>query len=138
MDLGIRNAEGYYDLTVYEAIKKISKEEEIRKKLIYVCSPFRGDEERNIKRALRYCQFVVAQGYVPIATHLLFPQFMDDNDYHERKIALNMAMTVLSRCDELWNFGLNVSDGMLSEIEKAKLLHKKVRYFTRECKEVRI
>ena len=138
MDLGIRNAEGYYDLTVYEVIKKISKEEEIRKKLIYVCSPFRGDEERNIKRTLRYCQFVVAQGCVPIATHLLFPQFMDDHDYHERKIALNMAMTVLSRCDELWSFGLNVSDGMLSEIEKAKLLNKKVRYFTRDCEEVRI
>ena len=138
MNLGLKNAEGNYDLTVYEVIRKISREEEKRKKLIYVCSPFRGDEERNTQKAQRYCKFVVAQGCVPICTHLLFPQFMDDHDYHERKIALNMAMTVLSRCDELWSFGLNVSDGMLSEIEKAKILDKKIRYFTRDCEEVRI
>lgn len=138
MDLGLKNAEGYYDLTVYEVIRKISREEEKRKKLIYVCSPFKGDEERNTQKARRYCKFVVAQGFVPMCTHLLFPQFMDDHDHHERKIALNMALTVLSRCDELWSFGLNVSDGMITEIEKAKMLHKKVRYFTRDCEEVRI
>lgn len=138
MDLGLKNAEGYYDLTVYEVIRKFLKKEENRKKLIYVCSPFRGDEERNTQKARRYCKFVVAQECIPIATHLLFPQFMDDEDCHERKVALNMAMAVLSRCDELWSFGLNVSDGMLSEIEKAKFLHKKVRYFTRDCEEVRI
>ena len=138
MNLGLKNEEEYYDLTVYELICKISKKEEKRKKLIYVCSPFRGDEERNTLKNLRYCKFVFAQGCIPIATHLLFPQFMDGHDYHERKIEFNIALTVISRCDELWSFGLNLSDGMITEIEKAKMMHKKVRYFTRECEEVRI
>lgn len=61
MNLGLKNAEGNYDLTVYEVIRKISREEEKRKKLIYVCSPFRGDEERNTQKAQRYCKFVVAK-----------------------------------------------------------------------------
>ena len=29
MDLGLKNAEGYYDLTAYEAIKNVSDEEKI-------------------------------------------------------------------------------------------------------------
>ena len=37
MDLGLKNAEGYYDLTAYQAIKNITDEEN-RKKEMYVLS----------------------------------------------------------------------------------------------------
>lgn len=37
MDLGLKNAEGYYDLTAYEAIKNVSDEEN-RKKEMYILS----------------------------------------------------------------------------------------------------
>lgn len=37
MDLGLKNAEGYYDLTAYQAIKNITDEEN-RKKETYVLS----------------------------------------------------------------------------------------------------
>lgn len=37
MDLGLKNAEGYYDLTAYEAIKNITDEEN-RKKEMYILS----------------------------------------------------------------------------------------------------
>ena len=35
MDLGIRNAEGYYDLTAFQAIRNVIREEN-RKKAMYV------------------------------------------------------------------------------------------------------
>lgn len=37
MDLGLKNAEGYYDLTAYEAIKNVTAEER-RKKAMYILS----------------------------------------------------------------------------------------------------
>lgn len=37
MDLGLKNAEGYYDLTAYQAIKNITDEEN-RKKEMYIIS----------------------------------------------------------------------------------------------------
>ncbi len=37
MDLGLKNAEGYYDLTAYQAIKNITDEEN-RKKEMYILS----------------------------------------------------------------------------------------------------
>lgn len=46
MDLGLKNAEGYYDLTAYEAIKNVSNEEKIKpKNIIYVCSRLRDKEK---------------------------------------------------------------------------------------------
>lgn len=138
MDLGLKNSEGYYDLTAYEAIKNIYEREAYRKKLIYICSPFRGETEKNMKLAQRYCRFVVSKGFTPIAVHLLFPQFMNDEKPIERQIAFKMCFEVLSRCDELWSFGENLSDGMIDEIAKAKELHKLVRYFTAKCEEVGI
>lgn len=138
MNLGLRNSEGYYDLTAFMAIKSIADKEYNRKKLIYVCSPFRGETEINTKKAQRYCTFVVSKGFIPIATHLLFPQFMNDDNYHERQIAINMGFEILSRCDELWSFGKRLSDGMVAEIEKAKKLGKHIRHFTREYEEVNL
>ena len=34
MDLGLKNAEGYYDLTAYEAIKNVSDSEKLKPKNI--------------------------------------------------------------------------------------------------------
>ena len=52
MDLGLKNAEGYYDLTAYEAIKNMSKHEERKfKNIVYICSPLSGDVKRNQNKA---------------------------------------------------------------------------------------
>ena len=49
MDKEKYNSEGYYDPTCYEALSNIAKEE-IRKfrPIVYICSPYSGDVERNI------------------------------------------------------------------------------------------
>lgn len=51
------NSEGYYDPTTYEALMKIEQEERAARKaanyrpLVYICSPYAGDVEKNTCRA---------------------------------------------------------------------------------------
>lgn len=132
------NHEGYCDLTVYQALTNI--EEEQRKArfrpIVYVCSPFAGDIERNIANARRYCRFAVDSGSIPLAPHLLFPQFMDDSNEHDHGLAMFMNMALMSKCAEVWVFGEHISKGMAVEIRKAKEKQRPVRYFTTDCEEV--
>ena len=77
------NSEGYPDPTTYEAltsIEKATKAARAYRPIVYVCSPFSGDIAGNIANARKYSRFAVEQGYIPIAPHLLFPQFLNDND----------------------------------------------------------
>lgn len=134
MDLGLKNAEGYYDLTAYEAIKNVSRDKVTKSRnIVYICSPLKGDVERNQNRACGYCRFVISKGYIPIAVHLMFPQFMYDCDDVDRKKAIDMSLEILSRCDELWCFGENISEGMLKELEFAKKYMIKIKHFTDSC-----
>ena len=135
MDLGLKNAEGYYDLTAYEAIKNVSDEEKTKpKNIIYVCSRLKGNIRKNQKKACKYCKFVISKGHIPIAVHLMFPRFMNDFDANDRIKAMSMSLDVLARCDELWCFGEKLSEGMVEELIFAKKYMIKIRHFTENCK----
>ena len=88
---------------------------------VYVCSPYKGDTENNVERAREYCRQVIAKGYIPIAPHIYFTQFMNDNNYAERLKALDMNTELLKECSELWVFSDTVSDGMKAEIKQAHI-----------------
>lgn len=129
------NSEGYYDPTTYEALSKVEREEKAARyqPLVYICSPFSGDISGNIERAKKYSRYAVDSKAIPIAPHLLFPQFMSDDA--ERELALFMDMVLLGKCEELWVFGELVTEGMSAEIAKAKRKNMKIRYFTENCEE---
>lgn len=141
MGISKYNSEGYHDPTTYEALSKIEKEEKAAKRayrpLVYICSPFAGDEERNMEKARRYSRFAVRQACIPVAPHLLFPQFMDDSVPAERSISLFMGMVLLGKCEQVWVFGSTISAGMAAEIEKAEKKNMLIRYFTEELEEAR-
>ena len=91
MSIDKRNAEGYMDPTAYEAMSLIEKEERALRAfrpIIYICSPYAGDIEKNVNAARGYSRFAVDKGFIPIAPHLLFPQFMNDTDPQERELGL--------------------------------------------------
>lgn len=138
MSVNLYNSEGYYDPTAYEALSHI--EEEARrtayKPLVYICSPFAGDMARNAERARGYCRFAVSQNCIPIAPHLLFPQFMEESDPAQRSLGIFFGLVLQSKCKEVWVFGRKVSKGMAVEIEKAKGRGLPLRYFTERCVEV--
>lgn len=140
MSISKFNSEGYHDPTPYEALTAIEKEEKAAKvfrPLVYICSPFAGDTERNIRRARGYCRFVVSKGCIPLAPHLHYPQFMDDGDKEERELGLRFALILLGKCDELWVFG-NASSGMSKEIARAKRRGMPIKYFNYKCEGVMV
>lgn len=102
--------------------------------LIYICSQFSGDIEGNTVKARKYSRFAVDSGVVPIAPHILLPQFMREDT--ERELALYMDMVFLSKCQEVWVFGTFISSGMAAEIAKAEQLNMKVRFFTEGLEEI--
>ena len=136
------NSEGYYDPVVYEALTRIEAEERAARAaaayrpLVYICSPYAGDVEKNTFRARAFSRFAVERHCIPIAPHLLYPQFMDDSIQVERELALFMGMVLLTKCEQVWVFGGIISAGMRAEIEKAEKKSIPVRYFTEELEEV--
>lgn len=123
----MRNAEGYKDPTAGEAIRRASKSR--YRPMVYVCSPYSGDTERNTEMARQYSRYAVDQGVIPIAPHLLLPQYMTED---ERDLALFMDIAILSKCAELWVFGDRITDGMKKEISYAQSKGMKINYITEE------
>ena len=129
-----RNSEGYLDPTAAEALANVAREERSKAKqyrpLVYICSPFAGEIEYNLSRARGYCRLAVSKGCIPLAPHLLFPQFMDDDDQEQRKLGLFFALVLLGKCDEIWVFGSRISEGMARELEAAERRCILIRRFT--------
>ena len=136
------NSEGYPDPTPCEAFKNIDRE--IRasgrspnyRPVVFICSPYAGQVEKNIEKARRYSRIAVDRGFIPVAPHLLFPQFLNDSLEEERQLGIFMGLVMLTKCTELWVFGSTISDGMAVEIDKAIQRGMPVRYFTESGKEV--
>jgi len=72
----------------------------------------------------------------PLASHLLYPQFLDDNKEQEREIGLQYGLALLKICDEVWCFGTEKSDGMEKELAAASRQNKRIRYFTEDMEEI--
>ena len=133
MGISRYNAEGYADPTAFAALSVIKTEERKQRKfrpLVYICSPFAGDVDNNIEAARRFSRFAVDSGYIPIAPHLLFPQFLNDNIVRERQLGLFFGNVLLTKCAELWVFGDRISGGMEDEISRAEQKNYTIRYFT--------
>lgn len=73
---------------------------------------------------------------IPIAPHLLFPQFLCDDNPKERQLGLFFGNALMSKCSEVWVFGEYISSGMEAEIRRAKWKNYRLRYFTTMCEEV--
>ncbi len=104
--------------------------------LIYICSPLSGEIEGNLERARKFCRFALEKGQIPLAPHLMFSQFLNEDDLVEREIALFMDIVLLGKCSEMWVLGNTVSPGMQAEIEVAKRRRQPIRYFNRDFEEV--
>ena len=89
-------------------------------KLVYIASPYAGDIPNNVERAKEYCKQALEQGVIPMAPHLLYPQFLEDSDPEQRSLGLRAGLELLARCDEMWVFGGEISPGMSREIQFAR------------------
>lgn len=105
-------------------------------KLVFICSPYKGDIGSNTLKAQCYCHFAYNEGVVPFAPHLHNTQFLADGISEEREAGIRMGLEILKKCDELWVFGSLISSGMENELRAARQLNKPIRYFNEKCEEV--
>lgn len=126
------NHEGYPDPTPYEALKtgRFSY-----RPFVYICSPSAGDVDANIQKTRQYCRFAVGKGYIPLAPHLIFTQFLDDRKEDERALGMFFGCALMSKCAEIWVCGDTISSGMEQEIQRAKRKGYRLRYFNSQLKE---
>ena len=101
-------------------------------KTVFICSRYASDNAStqmyHLQRAQWACQLAIIRGYAPYAPHLYLPNFLDDKNPGERAQGLEIGMTFLEKCDEMWIYELDgiYSDGMRQEIAKAKELQKPI------------
>lgn len=122
---------------MFESTQELTvKQEQPFLPLVYICSPYSGNVEKNTIAARVYSRFAVDNGAIPLTPHLMYPQFMDDEDPHERELAMFYNKVLQGKCQEVWVFGYYISKGMAAEIALAEMRHQKIRYFDESCKEV--
>ena len=96
--MGYRNGEGYADPTAGAAMSLVMKEYRQRqkqrfldrhRKKVYVASKYAGDVSANTKEALKHCRYVIAEGCMPVASHILYAAsgMLKDDDPQERELA---------------------------------------------------
>ena len=98
-------------------------------KLTYICSPCRGDYEKNIIKAQEYCREAMNDGLLPLAPHVYFTQFVDDSNPEERKLGLRCGLQLLRYCQLIRVYGCEVSAGMYDEIQLAGVLDIEIQVF---------
>ena len=86
---------------------------------VFICSPFRGAEEKNVELARKYARFAYEKGCLPVVPHLYFPQFLKESDVQERMAGIQFGLSLLKECREVWVFGEVMSEGMCMEIAEA-------------------
>jgi len=101
-------------------------------KLIYVASPVCGDVEENLKKANRYCEYVTSCGHIPVAPHLAWQGFLQEEVPGNREKSLAMGLKLIEYCSEVWAFGDEISQGMQGEIDHAEKTNKPVMYVLQE------
>ena len=107
---------------------------------VYICSPLRpistdpilraNELIDNLKLAKDACTFAALRGCEPVAPHLYYPQFLNDDDEFERALGMELGIRALRACDELWIISPRISSGMSAEIKEAQKCGIKVLVFT--------
>lgn len=94
---------------------------------VFICSRYACDIEHNVEVAQSLCRMAVDAGCAPFAPHLLFTQFLSDDDPTQRELGIALGLRFMEACDEVWVYvGDGISDGMRRELENARMLGKQI------------
>jgi hypothetical protein len=97
-------------------------------KRVIIESPFKGPDE-NVRYAVECLQDSIALGEAPFASHLLYPQALNDNSKEERLRGIVCGYQWMLVADLIAVYiDLGISSGMKAAIERAKALGKPIEY----------
>lgn len=89
---------------------------------VYIISRYRADslrkQEFNKEVARYFCKAIIDEGKVPVAPHIYYTQFLDDNYPDDRECGLGLGIWELHNSHE---FLLVVIDGIISEGMKGEI-----------------
>ena len=100
-------------------------------KKVYICSPLGGNVKENLEQVQKYTKYALMCGTAPVVPHF-YAQCLNDSIPKEREIGMAAGLSLLWFCDELWEFGDEISEGMKNEIQFCKNLNIPVRKI-RDC-----
>ena len=98
--------------------------------IVYIASKYSGDIDHNTEMARRFSRYAIEQGCIPLAPHLLLPQYISEAT--ERELAISIDLRFLSLCQELWVCGDEISEGMQREIDHATDIGLPMRHIKEE------
>jgi hypothetical protein len=71
-------------------------------KLVVIESPYAGDVSRNVAFCEAACRYACEQGHAPLASHLLYTRFLDDDVPHERAHGIEAGLAWARHAEEAW------------------------------------
>ena len=95
-------------------------------KKVYICSPLGGNVKENLEQVQKYTKYALMCGTAPVVPHF-YAQCLNDSIPKERESGMAAGLSLLWFCDELWEFGDEISEGMKNEIQFCKNLNIPVR-----------
>ena len=95
-------------------------------KKVYICSPLGGNVEENLRKVRRYTKYALLCGTAPVVPHF-YALCLNDRNLKEREIGMTAGRSLLWFCDELWQFGDEITEGMKTEIDFCRSLHLQTR-----------
>lgn len=91
---------------------------------VYIISRYSAKTWRerrfNIEVTKYFCRKIMQEGKRPVAPHLFYTQFSNDDDPQERRLGLDFAIKDLDECD---SFLLVLIDGVISEGMRGEIEH---------------
>lgn len=101
----------------------------MRNDLMYICSPYRGEVERNVEYARQLTRTALTSRFIPVVPHLYLTQVLDDEKPLERQQGMAAGMELLKHCEYiLIGCKYGISSGMKEEIREAHRLGKTILY----------
>ena len=101
---------------------------------IFICSPYRGDIKKNLENVKRCCRYLSNEG-IPIAPHLYFTQFLDEQ--YEREKGMRWGKALLAGCKKMYVFADDVSEGMIEKIQEARRLKIPIKFYNFDMEEIK-
>lgn len=88
-------------------------------KLVYICTPLRGDAEKNVEFARQEAQEVFQEGCIPVCPNLIFPPIADlENPDHDQAV-WEMSLRLVESCQEVRVLGPEWTEEMWAVIRHA-------------------
>ena len=104
---------------------------------VFICSPYRGDTKKNLENAITYCKIAYIYSKLPIAPHVYFTRvFPDDESWRDRYTGMAWGKDLMQYCKEIWIFCNELTEGMIEEIEDAKRLGLKMKFYNTDREEI--